>query len=1057
LGGFELTTNDEPVTGVDTPRLQSLLAYLVLNSSAPQLRKHIAFLLWPDSTESQAHTNLRHVLYHLRRALPRATEFLQNNKRTLWWRPDSPFALDVTQFEDALTQADQAVQTGDEVAAVAALEQAVTHYGGELLPSCYDECRYGPAIDHAHRLLRQDPLREATYRRLMRLHALTGDRARAVRVYHSATTLLKRELGADPSPATRAVYEALVAEAELGATRAPPLTLAAELPLVGRQEAWQRLLATWQATRRQRAHFLVITGEAGIGKTRLAEELLQWAAGQGITTAQSRSYAAEGRLAYAPVTDWLRTEALSQGRSKLNQSWLAELGRVLPELRDELPDLPLPGPLTERWQRQRFFEALARAILVVGRPMVLIIDDLQWCDQETLEWLHYLLRTRPQERLLIVSTIRSEEVGDNQPLTALLQSLRRAGRLTEIFLRPLGEADATFLARKVTGQQPESNLIRQLVQETEGNPLFVVELARASLGGPGEAPALPETLPAKVQDVIETRLTRLSAPTRRLANLAAVIGREFTYRELAAAAELDHETLVLGLDELWQRRIVREQGAEAYDFSHDKIREVAYGQLSSARRRLLHGRVAQALESIHTPNLDAWSAQLATHYERAGLVEQALYYYRRAAVVAQQVGASQETISHLSRGLTLLDSLPQTRQRAIQKLEMLISLGSAFVAVRGFSAPEVEDTFREAWQLVAVAGIESPARCLPLLWGLHVVHQVRSEFKQAREYADRFLELAQRSQTTEMLSLGHLNLGTVLQQQGTFAAALKQFEHCMARHTPGQPSPFGADLGPDQSVFARCFASHALWYLGYPRQALIRSQEAKVMARELARPYEMAVALTYSAMLRHYQREDELALDEAETARALCAKHGFPYYRAWGTILTGWGTARRGQQQQGVRQMQQGLADLLATGAKARKPYYLGLLAQVWSDVGQIDKGLALLDEALAWVDEQGEAWPKAELLRLKGKMALKKGVGVDTAADCLQQAIEVAHRQEARLLELRATLSLARLQDERGTPVEQTEARQQLGQIYAWFGEGFDVPDLVQTRNWLQTHGGLS
>ncbi|MHC4816373.1 MAG: BTAD domain-containing putative transcriptional regulator, partial [Planctomycetota bacterium] len=239
-------------------------------------------------------------------------------------------------------QADQAAQAGDEVAAVAALEQAVTHYGGELLPSCYDEWilplretlrrrftaalaqlvelleqqhRYAPAIDYAHRLLRQDPLREATYRRLMRLHALTGDRARAVRVYHSATTLLKRELGADPSPATRAVYEALVAEAELGATRAPPLTLAAELPLVGRQEAWQRLLATWQATRRQRAHFLVITGEAGIGKTRLAEELLQWAAGQGITTAQSRSYAAEGRLAYAPVTDWLRTEALSQGRS----------------------------------------------------------------------------------------------------------------------------------------------------------------------------------------------------------------------------------------------------------------------------------------------------------------------------------------------------------------------------------------------------------------------------------------------------------------------------------------------------------------------------------------------------------------------------------------------------------------------------------------------------------------------------------------------------------------------------------------------------------------------
>jgi DNA-binding SARP family transcriptional activator len=457
LGGFQLYYDEAPVATIIQARRQALLAYLLLHRHTPQSRQHLAFLFWPDSTEAQARTNLRRELHQLRHVLPEADRFLAVGAQTVQWRADAPYTLDITDFECALALADEAQRAGQIARVCTALAQAIKVYAGDLLPSCYDEwmlndrellrqhylgalerlaqlleeqAQFRDAIEVAERLLRHDPIHEQTYQRLMRLHILNGDRAHALRVYHLCMAALQRELSVEPSAETRVLYERLLAVEVAPRTSAVqvPAPVAEGAQLVARQAEWQQLQSAWHIARRDKIHFVLIVGEAGIGKTRLAEELLTWASQHAIPTARTRSYAAEGRLAYAPVVEWLRSDVIQVLRLPLGDVWLGEVARLLPEVLEERPALSHPGPLSESWQRLRFFEGLARAVLLGSPPLMLLIDDLQWCDQDTLEWLRYLMhfvqgtaaQLQRRERLLIVGTARVEEVGAHHPLKTLM-------------------------------------------------------------------------------------------------------------------------------------------------------------------------------------------------------------------------------------------------------------------------------------------------------------------------------------------------------------------------------------------------------------------------------------------------------------------------------------------------------------------------------------------------------------------------------------------------------------------------------------------------------------
>jgi DNA-binding SARP family transcriptional activator len=611
LGEFRLLADNQPHHCLNKPRQQALLAYLLLHRHAPQPRQQLAFCFWPDSAEEQAFTNLRKLVFQLRQALPQADTFLLADHQRLGWRTDAPFSLDVAELEQALD-----VLEKSQSAEVVMVERVVALYRGELLPTCYDDWllplrrslheqvvrvlehalvaleaqhEYQAGLRTAEHLLRLDPLHEASYRHLMNFRALAGDRAGALRVYHECATVLERELNVPPATETQALYHHLF-QVESQLATAPALH-SIQTALVGRQADWQALQQAWRQMAQRGSHLVVVWGEAGMGKTRLVEELLHWARLRPGSVAYTRAYALEGKLAYTPIAAWLRSEALRPVLANLEPVWLIELARLLPELHQTHTSLPPPTPMTESWQRQRFHEAVARMILGATGPRLLVVDDLQWCDAETLAWLHYLLRFDPEASLLVVGTVRSEAVDEDHVLYEQLRHLQREGKYTELTLLPLGREETIELAQQVA-EQDITEWAEQLYQETEGNPLFVVEMVRAGLIKEDAQDKRAGALPSTVQAVIATRLAQLSAPARALAQLAATIGQGFTFDVLAAASDMCEDTLVNGLDELWRRRIVRKQTA-GYDFSHDLIREFAYSQISQARRTLLHRRVAK--------------------------------------------------------------------------------------------------------------------------------------------------------------------------------------------------------------------------------------------------------------------------------------------------------------------------------------------------------------------------------------------------------------------------------------------------------------------------------
>jgi DNA-binding SARP family transcriptional activator len=704
FGRFALEYAGAPVT-LTSQRMQALLAYLALHRAEPQSRQHLSFLLWPDSTESQAHTNLRTLLHRLNAVLPAPAQLIRADLQTVRWSPDCELSLDVDEFEADIRRATDATQSGDEASVVAHLERAIGCYSGELLPDCFDEWvltererlhqmllaaleqlvlvferihHYAVAIPHARRLTLLDPLNEAAYQSLMRLFTLNGDRASALRVYHTCASTLQEELGIRPGSALNTAYERLLAAEAFSPGEAQ---VDSQLPLVGREQAWKRMQAAWQVVAAGQSRLLVLSGEAGVGKTRLAEELLRWAGRQGMITAAARCYAAEGDLAYTPVADLIRSDALRPGLAHLAAEWLSEIARVAPDLITTRPEVQRPDPMTERSQRQRLFEALTRAVLSADRPIMLLLDDLQWCDRDSLEWLHFLLRSRQHARLLVIGTMRVEEIVASHPMLELLEDLRREGRASEIALEPLNRDETVELAQHVAGHALSREHEDYIFAETEGNALFIVETMRANQN-PVVYDAGHESdrsssirpaekglnLPPRVQATIAWRLKQLSAEALALLEVTAVIGRSFTFSVLARAASLDEDSLVRGLDELWQRRILREQGPDAYDFTHAKLRSVAYAGLSLARQRVLHRRVAQALEGEYATERDGISGHIAVHYERAGLVEQAVTYHRRAAINARQLYAHDIAIAHLQRALALLGDKPHPLKAGLYDL-----------------------------------------------------------------------------------------------------------------------------------------------------------------------------------------------------------------------------------------------------------------------------------------------------------------------------------------------------------------------------------------------------
>jgi DNA-binding SARP family transcriptional activator/predicted ATPase len=986
FGHPQVFSGSQPISAINTNRLQSLLAYLVLHDS-PQPREQLAFRLWPESSDSQARTNLRQLLHHLRRALPAECEYLTADNHTVEWRRDAGCSFDFLEFDAAVARAEEASRQDDSPAQIEALERAAHICQDELLRGLHDEWvqpireRYGQqlaqvlatlaalcserrdfssAIRHTERLVALDPLREAHHQLLIRLHAENQDRASAIRAYHQCMRTLRRELAVEPGPETRALFEKLLKSEPIAPARseAPSADAAPRQPMIGRKKELVRLSECWRAAAAGPIRMAVILGEPGIGKSRLAEELYEWCARHGSVVARARCYAAQGQLAYAPVAEWLRAEPLRQACARLTQQQLGELARVLPEILASNPGLERPRPLIESWERHHFYESLKAAFANAQKPLLLWIDDLQWCDQDSFDWLHSLFRSTGAAQTLILATVRPEETGRTHLFTRLLSELRQGGQVLEIPLESFDEAETGALAAQVAGGRLDAARIGGLFRDTKGNPLFVVESLRAE--GTGIA------APARIHSVIAARLAQLSATAYELAGLAGAIGQSFSFDLLAKATDWDEESVSRALEELWQRRIIEGKGEAFYDFTHDRLREVAYEELNPVRRRFLHRRIARALEELH-----GVSGQIAAHYESAGIPEPAIQHYRAAAAIAHQRYAFAEAAGLLRRALAMCRELPETARRDELELGLQLDLGNALVTIQGYATPEAGESYARALALEQRLGMREHA--FAILNGLWVFHVVRGEFDVSMGFGRQCLDLGADEEPAVLMSVlfttgaSLFHLGRLREAEDHMQRALK----LRPRAGDAATRLFGT---PDIGTFCLSYFSHVRWHLGLFDEALATSEAALAEGRAAANPFTRVISLNYAAMLQIFRRESAPALTLARESVEFCRQHDFAYYLSMAEILAGWATTFQGDVEEGVAQLRHGVTSLKATGAEIRLPFYLGLLAEACAAAGQTGEAMAHIANAFAYQSKNNELWTLADLHRIHGDLLSRSG-----------------------------------------------------------------------------------
>lgn len=1063
LGGFQIIHDGQPVDGLESLKLQSLFAFIAVHRQAPLARRHIAFLLWPDSSESQAMANLRNLLFALRRSIPECEKYLDINPPTVRWRQDSSFELDVAAFEQAAIDA----------RSIPELTRAVQLYSGDLLPGHFDEWileerdrlhllykhvlerlvqlheqgqDYANAIYFAQRLLDTDALDENIYRRLMTLHALTRDRAAAINVYHRCTETLMRELAVEPGKETKEMYELLLSA---DASPSPPMVVSAS-PLVGRSEEWRNLQVAWSASMRGRAQIVLLLGEAGIGKSRLAEEMIQWAFRQGIACATARCYAAEQSLAFAPVTQWLRSCRISSA----GDPWLVEVSRLLPEIAVQRPDLPAPRPMQENWQRQVFFDALVNTISSSNRPLLLWIDDLQWCDQDSMEWIHFYLQKKQEDRLLVIATARPEELESNRPAQSLITAFSNSGRLTRIHLNALDPQSTTALGAHVAGRPLEETEEAGLFKESEGNPLFIIELLRAradhALGSVSEKDSLPPRggwgFTPGIYQVIQERLNLVSPDAQQLAGLAAVLGSAFPYPVLYQSGGLEENTLVNLLDELWRKGIIREQGKDGYAFSHDKIREVVYAGLSSARRRLLHRKAGEAIAEYHSHTLDMVSHQVAYHFAEAGLAELAAHHYLRAAGRASRLFSTVDSIAYLERGLALVCTLPESTGRDEIELSYQLALGAQHLA-RLIRAPEVRQHYARAYDLAQKAGAEQQR--FDALKGLWEIDNYWLNLEKARRLGEEMLLFAAQQDDPSFEVISRYSLGTTAFLYGDFQGSKAHLEEGV-RLDHDRLCDYGSFSGAHPGVGCLARLAWTLWFLGDIERALQAADESVELAKQLGHPYSQCLALTLETFLLLMFREKEWAARLAEQAIALAEQYDYRFWSSSALRMYGWATI---DPNQGLawEKLLENENQVWLTIHSVKPAIWFTLSQSLYvmgqAESGRVEQGLSRLREIIAKLDESVEKIWLPELYRMQGELLLKRGSGQEEAEDYFRQAIDLAHTQGSLLLELRAATSLCRLRAQQGDGEADFTT---LKRLAGAFPAHLRLPDIQEARKLL-------
>ncbi|MBM4258076.1 MAG: zinc-ribbon domain-containing protein [Deltaproteobacteria bacterium] len=848
---------------------------------------------------------------------------------------------------------------------------------------------------------------------------------------------------------------------------------------VGRQGELAQIHRAFLAAKEGHGQIVGVIGEPGVGKSRICHEF-KLLSQKHCLVLETFSVSHGMAYPYLPLIDLLKSyfqitpQDDERRRTEKVTGRVLTLDRALEETLPYILALLSPAETSAELREmdsqsigRRTRDAIKRLLLreSLNQPVLLIFDDLQWVDNETQAFLDVLSDSLATARILLLVNYRP----------GYQHSWGTRTYYHRVLLDALGRKEAEELLTTLLGDGPGREPIKQfLLEKTEGNPLFIEEIVRALVeqgvlvrDAAGKAPfpvplltkPLDEIqLPPTVQGILSARIDRLGAPEKSLLQTLAVIGKRFSLNLVKRIATIPEPELLSLLSRLQAGEFVYEQVAfpeSEYTFKHALTQDVAYNSLLTEQRKILHERTAQAIEADccrenSQQTLEEQCSELAYHYGRSGNVEKAVEYLQRAGEQALRRSARDEASNHFAGALELLRTLPRSPQRINRELQLLIVRGGALITGKGYRVPEVEHIFNEVRELLPQA--EESSQLLPVLMGLWRFVIVRGEYQTSHAIAERLRHLTRGLQETEVLLPAHFALGFSAFRLGHFQNARQHLETCVSLRLEKQPQSRFESLvyrvsmgGMDPRVGSLSWLAWVSWYLGYPDRALQRSQEACLLARELELAISEAAANHFAAAVRRLCRDPHAVLEHEEKVIAIATEREAPQWLASGTFLRGWALADLGQYEEGIAIMQQGLAGWRAMGSdQLGQPSIM--LADMYRRAGKASEGLRLVNMAMSELQRSGERWWEAELYRIEGELLL---VSIETgmepeAEQCFFKAITTARQQDAKSLELRATMSLCRLWHKQG---KSEDARELLTNIYGWLTEGFETGDLQEAK----------
>jgi class 3 adenylate cyclase/predicted ATPase len=835
--------------------------------------------------------------------------------------------------------------------------------------------------------------------------------------------------------------------------------------LVGREEELQLLLQRWSRAKAGEGQVVLLSGEAGIGKSRLTAALLERLAGEAHTRLRYFCSPQHTDSALYPILVQMQ-RAAGLAHDDSSQTQLDKLDALLAPtassreeiaLIAEMLSLPNDGrypalALTPQQRRQKTLEALGSQLEVLARqdPLLMIFEDAHWSDPTSLEALGRAVNRIGALRVLLVVAFRSEF---EPPWIGLPHVTLVA--LNRLALRDVG----TMIDHIVGNKLLAADIRRDIIERTDGIPLFVEEMTNAVLevGNDNDArrtaaaiplPAL--AVPATLQASLLARLDRLG-PAKEVAQIGAAIGREFSHGQLAAVVRKSEPELQSALDRLIAAGLLFRQGVPphaSYLFKHALVQDVAYGTLLREPRRALHARIAETLETQFAEIAENQPELLARHCTDAGLTEKAALLWGKAGQRSLARSALAEAAAQLTRAVTQIAALPSTRALRREEIKQQIGLTNALMHTKGYAAPETKVSMDRARSLIERAEAlgeppEDPLLLFSVLYGFWSASFIAFDGAAARELAAQILALAEKQVAPVQRLIAHRLMGTSLLFTGNIAPARAHCDQAIVLYDPVAHRPLVTTFGQDIRVAILCYRAWALWVLGYPDAALADTRQLLAYARELGHAATLMQALQFTPFVNMCCGNLATASALADELVAVADEKGAPLWKALGMLNQGC-LLTAGRASDAVQRMIAAIAALRATGATVWLPSNLSFLARAHADVGQLDDAWRCISEAMKAAETTGEKWFEAELHRMAGEIALSGEPDASKAETYFDRALAIARAQQAKSWELRAAMSLAQLWGEQG---RRAEARELLESIYGWFTEGFDTVDLKNAK----------